>query len=150
MLDIGHEDEKNLIAEILNNCDEEEIAYRNEQRLIKRVEKVDGRINKKCAFDPGTYLITGGLGGLGLEVTHWLAQQGVKNIVLISRHLAKESDTLLFNQLFQEHQCVVTHKIIDVTKYEELYQYYLQSFKTRRILFEVFFIWQVAMSVLLG
>ncbi len=32
-----------------------------------------------------TYLITGGLGGLGLVIARWMAEQGVRNIVLIGR-----------------------------------------------------------------
>ena len=32
-----------------------------------------------------TYLITGGLGGLGRSLTKWLAQQGARSIVLLSR-----------------------------------------------------------------
>jgi SAM-dependent methyltransferase len=38
-------------------------------------------------IDPiGTYLITGGLGGLGLLVADWLVGQGAKSLVLVSRH----------------------------------------------------------------
>ncbi len=33
----------------------------------------------------GTYLITGGLGGLGLLVAHWLAEKGAKHLVLVGR-----------------------------------------------------------------
>ena len=33
----------------------------------------------------GTYLITGGLGGLGLKVASWLAQQGARHLVLTGR-----------------------------------------------------------------
>ncbi|MBZ0294963.1 MAG: SDR family NAD(P)-dependent oxidoreductase, partial [Anaerolineae bacterium] len=33
----------------------------------------------------GSYLITGGLGGLGLTVAHWLASQGAGQIVLVGR-----------------------------------------------------------------
>ena len=33
----------------------------------------------------GSYLVTGGLGGLGLAVADWLAQNGAGNIVLLSR-----------------------------------------------------------------
>src|SRR5690606_33020976 len=32
-----------------------------------------------------TYLITGGLGGLGLLVARWLATQGAKHLVLVGR-----------------------------------------------------------------
>jgi acyl transferase domain-containing protein/acyl carrier protein len=33
----------------------------------------------------GTYLVTGGLGGLGLSVAGWLAEQGARNLVLVGR-----------------------------------------------------------------
>ena len=33
----------------------------------------------------GTYLITGGLGGLGLQVAHWLADRGAADLLLLSR-----------------------------------------------------------------
>ncbi|MEL7223416.1 MAG: polyketide synthase dehydratase domain-containing protein, partial [Cyanobacteria bacterium J06576_12] len=33
----------------------------------------------------GTYLVTGGLGGLGLVIAQWMAEQGAKNISLLSR-----------------------------------------------------------------
>ncbi|MCP5425305.1 MAG: SDR family NAD(P)-dependent oxidoreductase [Gammaproteobacteria bacterium] len=35
--------------------------------------------------DDGTYLITGGFGGLGLQVAHWLAGRGVRHLVLLGR-----------------------------------------------------------------
>jgi acyl transferase domain-containing protein/acyl carrier protein len=34
----------------------------------------------------GAYLITGGLGGLGLEVAGWLAAEGARTLVLVGRH----------------------------------------------------------------
>lgn len=37
----------------------------------------------------GTYLITGGMGAIGLKVAHWLASQGVQNLVLIGRSEVK-------------------------------------------------------------
>ncbi|MEU5262331.1 beta-ketoacyl synthase N-terminal-like domain-containing protein [Amycolatopsis sp. NPDC021455] len=33
----------------------------------------------------GTYLVTGGLGGLGLEVAHWLADRGARRLLLAGR-----------------------------------------------------------------
>ena len=35
--------------------------------------------------DDATYLITGGLGGLGLEIARWMVREGARNIVLIGR-----------------------------------------------------------------
>ena len=43
-------------------------------------------------IDPtGSYLITGGLGGLGLKVAEWLVKQGAKHLVLVSRRIPKKS-----------------------------------------------------------
>jgi NAD(P)-dependent dehydrogenase (short-subunit alcohol dehydrogenase family) len=40
----------------------------------------------KCRLDPeATYLIAGGLGGLGREMARWLASRGARNLVLLSR-----------------------------------------------------------------
>ena len=33
----------------------------------------------------GAYLITGGLGGLGLQVAHWLVQRGARHLILMGR-----------------------------------------------------------------
>src|SRR4029453_6232898 len=35
-----------------------------------------------------TYLITGGVGGLGLEVAHWLVESGATHVLLLSRRSA--------------------------------------------------------------
>ena len=40
----------------------------------------------KTYFDPNkVYIITGGLGGFGLELVHWMAYMGAKKFVLTSR-----------------------------------------------------------------
>ncbi|MCO6042585.1 SDR family NAD(P)-dependent oxidoreductase [Aeoliella sp. ICT_H6.2] len=46
---------------------------------------------KQTVRSDGTYLITGGLGGLGLLVADWLAEQGAGGLVLMSRRAASES-----------------------------------------------------------
>jgi NAD(P)-dependent dehydrogenase (short-subunit alcohol dehydrogenase family) len=45
----------------------------------------------------GSYLITGGLGALGLEAARWLAQRGAGSIVLISRNSHPEAEASLRN-----------------------------------------------------
>ena len=43
-------------------------------------------VTVKTYFDPKkVYIITGGLGGFGLELTHWMIFKGARNIVLTSR-----------------------------------------------------------------
>ena len=40
---------------------------------------------EQTAFNRGSYLVTGGLGGLGLEVARWLAAKGVPALALVGR-----------------------------------------------------------------
>ncbi len=65
---------------------EREVAFRGEARLrpvLRRETAAQGRPVTVRA--DGTYLITGGLGGLGLEVARWLVEQGARHLVLVSR-----------------------------------------------------------------
>ncbi|MEO0868075.1 MAG: SDR family NAD(P)-dependent oxidoreductase, partial [Cyanobacteria bacterium J06642_11] len=41
-----------------------------------------------------TYLITGGLGGLGIETAHWLAEQGAQHLALLSRRSVASIETI--------------------------------------------------------
>lgn len=46
--------------------------------------------DKQLVRSDGSYLITGGLGGLGLQIADWLAGQGAGGLVLMSRRSASE------------------------------------------------------------
>ncbi|MGB3437226.1 MAG: beta-ketoacyl synthase N-terminal-like domain-containing protein [Actinophytocola sp.] len=52
-------------------------------RLVPVERAADGA-GHSCRLD-GTYLVTGGLGALGLETARWLAGQGARRIMLASR-----------------------------------------------------------------
>ncbi len=49
--------------------------------------------------DDGTYLITGGLGGLGLVSAQWLADNGARHLVLVGRNLPNEDTQKAINEL---------------------------------------------------
>ncbi len=49
--------------------------------------------------EDGTYLITGGLGGLGLTVAGWLAAKGARHLVLTARRGASESAQMTIREL---------------------------------------------------
>ncbi len=57
------------------------------------VEVPEVRDRKKIETD-GTYLITGGTGGFGLQIGKWLAAKGVKQLVLASRSGAKTEEAI--------------------------------------------------------
>ncbi|MFG2653538.1 type I polyketide synthase, partial [Streptomyces sp. NPDC048436] len=56
-----------------------------EARITER-EPAGGRPPVDVRPD-GTYLVTGGLGGIGLEVARWLARQGATSLVLAGRNI---------------------------------------------------------------
>lgn len=101
---------KQLWQEIRHGDEEDQIAFRNGERyvarLARRARKVeDGGVNaagrdslgegqaavaihdsRSAIFNPqASYLITGGLGGLGLLLAKWLAEQGARHLVLTGR-----------------------------------------------------------------
>ena len=47
--------------------------------------QVHAPTNKPTAIEGGTYLISGGYGGLGLEIVKWLMTKGVSHFVLVGR-----------------------------------------------------------------
>ena len=66
-------------------------------------------------FDPEkSYIITGGLGGFGLELTYWLIERGAKNILLTSRSGIKTPYQKLSMKRFKESGAnvqVVNHDV---------------------------------------
>ncbi|SCF13813.1 6-methylsalicylic acid synthase [Micromonospora haikouensis] len=66
---------------------EDVISLRDGAPEVARITAVDGaptRAPFTCQAD-GTYLITGGLGALGLEVAQWLVERGARRLVLTGR-----------------------------------------------------------------
>jgi acyl transferase domain-containing protein/acyl carrier protein len=77
-----------ILDEINNPSGDEHVALRGSQRYVARMVKqhpASGQIKSLQLHSEGSYLITGGLGDLGLLVGTYLADKGVKKIILISR-----------------------------------------------------------------
>jgi acyl transferase domain-containing protein/acyl carrier protein len=81
-----------FVAELLQPDTEDQIAWRGERRFVARLRQSDqmrwpkGTTEKQHRLDEtGVYLITGGLGGLGLALARWLVDKGVKRLVLNGR-----------------------------------------------------------------
>ncbi|MDC0667760.1 non-ribosomal peptide synthetase/type I polyketide synthase [Nannocystis radixulma] len=83
-------DEPELLArELLALAGPDEVALRGRERHLVRLERrPDSDLPQRSgpALRPdATYLITGGLGGLGLLTASWLADAGARHLVLASR-----------------------------------------------------------------
>ncbi|WP_437626673.1 type I polyketide synthase [Sorangium sp. So ce1151] len=85
-------DEVNELARhLLVDDREDEIALRPEGRFVARVGPAAKRRSVATPVGPtkidqgATYLVVGGLGGLGLSLAAWLVSEGARHLVLTSR-----------------------------------------------------------------
>jgi acyl transferase domain-containing protein/surfactin synthase thioesterase subunit/acyl carrier protein len=76
-----------LLRELLGGDGEDQLALRAGRRFAARLARADLPPASNIPFDiEGRYLITGGLGALGVEVAKWLVtRHGVKHMLLVSR-----------------------------------------------------------------
>ncbi|HEY9670379.1 MAG TPA: thioester reductase domain-containing protein [Waterburya sp.] len=101
MLDLAPETPEDeaikLLAEIEDSQGEDHLALRDGQRYVARlVHKQLPKSPQLTLRSDGTYLITGGLGALGLNVAQWMVEQGARQLVLTTRSglTAKVQETL--------------------------------------------------------
>ncbi len=86
-----------LLAELGNNGDEDQIAWRAGVRHVARLAPRKPRQTTAASSQSitiqgeATYLISGGLGGLGLLVAGFLIDQGAHHLVLLGRSAASAS-----------------------------------------------------------
>ncbi|GDY33814.1 type I polyketide synthase [Gandjariella thermophila] len=86
-LDADHASDLLAIADALTVEDEAELAYRGGARRYRRITRVPMPEATNEELDSAaTYLVTGGLGTLGLLTAEALVEQGAKDIVLVGRH----------------------------------------------------------------
>lgn len=89
-IDTQSVDVDNLLREIDAPDNENQIGFRAGQRYVARLAKhtaaLAGRNGAGIQCRPdATYVVTGGLGGLGLQVAKWLGGRGAKHVVLFGR-----------------------------------------------------------------
>ncbi|MBF0238361.1 MAG: SDR family NAD(P)-dependent oxidoreductase [SAR324 cluster bacterium] len=85
-----------ILREIRELSAEPEVAFRNNQRWITRLEKrplLDIAPQTLPFKKEGTYLISGGLGGIGVEIAKYLLTHYNARLLLIGRTRLPERDT---------------------------------------------------------
>jgi acyl carrier protein len=90
-----------LVDELMGNSAETQVAFRGSRRLLARLTVADVPASGgDVAIDPaGSYLVTGAFGAIGREVAAWLAEQGARRLVLVSRHAATVDAVALVRRL---------------------------------------------------
>ncbi|CAM2010378.1 type I polyketide synthase [Acanthopleuribacter pedis] len=75
-----------LLDELSRPVNEVEVALRGNARLVPKLEVIADTVGDELNLvQRGVYLITGGLGGVGLEVARWLARAAKARLALVSR-----------------------------------------------------------------
>jgi 6-methylsalicylic acid synthase len=88
-VDIGQseEDIQGLVDVLRTIRGEDVVVVRDGAAEVARLRRIEGQpTRQRLEGRPhATYLVTGGLGTLGLEIAHWLADRGARRIVLAGR-----------------------------------------------------------------
>ena len=84
----GDTEARQIWAEISGDSREDQLAFRDGRRCVARL------VRRRSSFAPshrlqwrtdGTYLISGGLGDLGLLIARWIVGQGARRLILLGR-----------------------------------------------------------------
>lgn len=101
--------------------DENHLAFRQGRRYVRRLQQADRVISKSVAVrGDRAYLVTGGLGGVGLCVARWLARVGAGQIVLVSRRGAHDSGVASTLATLEREGVPATLACADVTDFQAL------------------------------
>lgn len=111
------------IAQMTAKMGEDRVAFRDGNRYIARLMPVETPLPAPLALNSdGTYLITGGLGALGLTLAEWLVQQGARHLVLTSRReLLNQSEEKQQKIRYLENLGIkITVVAADVSNYQQM------------------------------
>jgi len=77
---------ESLLGEMQEAAGDDEVAIRGGERYVPRLAPRPAPEPREPRFrDDRTYLVTGGLGGLGLKLARWLVDHGARHLVLLGR-----------------------------------------------------------------
>lgn len=76
-----------LLQALAHEDGEDQTAIRAGQTYVARLMRkpMDVKVTPLLCRPDGSYLITGGLGGIGLETAFWLVQKGARRLILMGR-----------------------------------------------------------------
>jgi NAD(P)-dependent dehydrogenase (short-subunit alcohol dehydrogenase family) len=77
-----------LFEELRRNQAESQVGYRQGSRYVARLKRysVQAAVDSASIRADASYLITGGLGGIGLTLAEWLAERGARHLLLVGRN----------------------------------------------------------------
>jgi acyl transferase domain-containing protein len=112
-----------LLLELEVDDDEQIVALRGNSRYVARLRHTKPNVStdqKNIHFSSEyTYVVTGGMGGIGIELLPWLIQRGAKHVALIGRTTPSPELAQRLEKLRAQGASVEIFKA-DVSEHEEL------------------------------
>ena len=108
-----------LLKVIAHQGREDRLAIRQDRVYVPRLDRTKVSSSQTAITADGCYLITGGLGSLGLQVARWLAEKGAKNLLLLGRSQPSAQATQAIARLEQQGVTVNVAQA-DITNYAAL------------------------------
>ncbi|RRS10215.1 SDR family NAD(P)-dependent oxidoreductase [Pseudoalteromonas sp. J010] len=130
-LDLNAENLSDLVAGVIEHSryqdNEPRVQLDNGMRKVMRLTKTrpTSELDKYTVAGEKTTLITGGLGGLGLQLSQWLVGKGAKHLTLLSRRTTWSDEVEHTLQAIRAQQVgveVVAVDIADQSSMEQLFQ----------------------------
>ncbi|MDT5209780.1 MAG: hypothetical protein QOF67_2195, partial [Mycobacterium sp.] len=86
---------------------EDQVALRDQAVYVPRLTRTAGQpiATPPALRADATYLVTGGLGSVGLEIAGYLAARGARHLVLTSRRSPSQDSQARIDALREEHGC---------------------------------------------
>ena len=108
-LDVTQDPLAALTAELHNSGNDDVIAWRGERRFAERLSRatLDVRKGHPVVRPGASYVVTGGLGGLGLVVARWLVDRGAGRVVLNGRNDPTDEQRKVLAELEARAEIVV-------------------------------------------
>lgn len=108
--DFEHQDESTEVTHLLEEISQEgvesQVAWRNNVRYVQRIKTIDkSALQTKQVYQvnsDSSYLITGGLTGIGLIMADFLISKGAKSLILVGRRQPDEKTQGLLQELSQK------------------------------------------------
>jgi len=115
-----------LLDELVRDDREDQVALREQGRHVARLVKTSFAARADAAAPggadirpDGSYLVTGGLGGLGLGLARWLVERGARHLVLVGRSSPSIEAQASIAAMEQAGAQVIIARV-DVSRAEEL------------------------------
>lgn len=105
-------DSQELLRETSGADREDQLALRGGERFVARFVRAPAGRNKKnddanMVRAGRSYLVTGGLGGLGLSLARWFVERGAGSVFLMSRHAPTAQAQEILDELNRDGQRVI-------------------------------------------